>query len=89
VEPIYWLTRQKEEAEMASGAASTEARLVHHELANRYCDKASQAEADTLACLGIERVPADQYWVNGFQYTNPGDAIAEAKRSGRQLNDAG
>lgn len=84
MEPIYWLTRQKEEAEMASGAASTEARLVHHELANRYGDKASQAEAATLACLGIERVPADQYWVNGFRYTNAGDAIDEARRRAAQ-----
>jgi len=65
---------------MASGAASAEARLIHHEMANRYGDKASQAEADTLACLGIERVPADQYWVNGFRYTNAIDAIAEARR---------
>jgi hypothetical protein len=80
VEAIYWLTRQQEEVEMASGAASTEARLVHHELANRYGDKANQAEADTLACLGIEQVPANQYWVNGFRYTNASDAIAEARR---------
>jgi hypothetical protein len=82
VEPIYWLTRQKEEAAMASGAASTEAQLVHLELAGRYGDKASQANAETLACMGIQRVPADRYWVNGFCYTNPGDAIAEAKRGG-------
>ena len=81
MEPIYWLTRQKEEAEMASGAASSEARLIHHELANRYGDKARQAEAGTLACWGIERIPVDQYWVNGFRYTNSTDAIAEAKRN--------
>jgi hypothetical protein len=80
MEPIYWLTRQKEEAEMARGAASTEARLIHHELASRYCDRASRAETDTLDCWGVERVPADQYWVNGFCYNNPGDAIAEAPR---------
>jgi len=80
VEPIYWLTRQNEEAEMAGGAESIEARLVHHELANRYGDNASQAEENTLACLGIVRVPADQYWVNGYRYTNASDAIAEARR---------
>ena len=28
----------------------------------------------------FERIPVDQYWVNGFRYTNAGDAIAEAKR---------
>jgi len=65
---------------MASGAASAEARLVHHELATRYGDKASQVEADTLACWGIERIPADQYWVNGFRYTVP----AEAQRGAAQ-----
>jgi hypothetical protein len=80
VEPIYWLTRQQEESEMARCAASTAARLAHHELASRYGDKASQAEADTLACRGIERIPVDQYWVDGFHYTNAGEAIAEAKR---------
>ena len=79
MEPIYWLTRQKEEAEMARGAASTEARLAHHELASRYGDKASQAEADTLALRGIEGIPVDQYWIDGFHYTNAGEAIAEAK----------
>jgi hypothetical protein len=76
----YWLSRQREEADMARGAASTEARLAHHDLAGRYNAKADQVEADVLAGLGIERIPVDQYWVNGFRYTNAGDAIAEAKR---------
>jgi len=80
VEPIYWLTRQREKAEMADGAASAEVRLAHHELAARYGDTASQVEADALACWGIERVPSGQYWVNGFCHTNPGDVIAEPPR---------
>ena len=80
MEPTYWLTRQKEEAILAHGAASAEAKLVHHELATRYGDKASQAEADTLARWGIERIPADRFWVNGFSYNNVGDAIKEAVR---------
>lgn len=84
MEAIYWLTRQKEEAEMANWTASTEARLVRHELASRYGDNASQAEAETLACLGIERIPAEQYRVNGFRYTNASDAIAEARRGAAQ-----
>jgi hypothetical protein len=80
VEQNYWLSREGEETEMATLATSPEARLAHHELAIRYGAKASQAETDTLASWGIERVPADQYWVNGFRYTSAGDAIAEAKR---------
>ena len=69
---------------MARCAASPEARLAHHGLAVRYVAKAAQAEADTLASWGIERVPADQYWVNGFRYTNAGDAIAQAHRDAAQ-----
>ncbi len=84
MEPIYWLTRQKEEAILASGAASAEARMVHHELANRYGVKASQAEMDAIAGLDIVGIPADQYWINGFRYTNTGNAIAEARRGPAQ-----
>jgi hypothetical protein len=29
---------------------------------------------------GVTRVRADSFEVNGFRYTNPRDAIAEAKR---------
>ena len=80
----YWLSRQREEVNLAMGAASTEARLAHHDLASRYSAKADQVEADVLAGLGIERVPVDHYWVNGFRYTTIGDAIAEARRGGAQ-----
>ena len=84
MEQNYWLTREREEVEMARCAASPEARLAHHELAIRYVAKAAQAEADTLASWGIERVRADQFWVNGFRYTSAGDAIAEANRVAAQ-----
>jgi hypothetical protein len=84
VDSNYWLSRQKEEAEMASGAASSEARLAHHELADRYSAKAIQAQAETLACWGAERVPADQYWVHGFSYSNAGDIIAAGRRGAAQ-----
>jgi len=80
VERQYWLSRESEEAEMARCAASPAARLAHHELANRYSTKAAEAEADTLAIWGIERIPADQYWVDGFRYPTDGDVIAEAHR---------
>jgi hypothetical protein len=80
VEQYYWLNRESEEADMARCAASPEAQLVHQELATRYGAKAKMAEADALAGLGIAKVRADQYLVNGFRYTTAGDAIAEAKR---------
>lgn len=80
----YWLSRQREEADLARGAASTVARLAHHDLSCRYSTKAAEAQADTLAGLGIERIPVDRYWVNGFRYTSASDAIAEAKRSAAQ-----
>lgn len=30
---------------------------------------------------GIIRVPAHQYWVDGYRYTNLADALAQVKRS--------
>ena len=42
---------------------------------------ASKAEAALLAEHGIIRVPADGFDVDGYRYTNAGDAIAQAKRS--------
>jgi hypothetical protein len=80
VEQRYWLARESEEMDMARCAASPEARLVHHELATRYCAKAESAEADVLAASGITKVRADQYLVNGYRYNTAGDVIAEAKR---------
>jgi hypothetical protein len=42
-------------------------------------DQLPDLEAD-LRRHGITRVRADSFEVNGFRYTNPRDAIAEAKR---------
>jgi hypothetical protein len=80
VEKQYWLSRKSEETDMARCAASPEARLVHQELATRYGAKAKTAEADAIAALGIEKLRADEYLVNGYRYTIAGDAIAEARR---------
>jgi hypothetical protein len=49
-------------------------------LATRYGAKAKPADIDALAEFGIAKVRADQYLVNGFRYTEAGDAIAEARR---------
>jgi hypothetical protein len=64
---------------MARCAASTEARLVHQELATRYAAKAKKAETNALAAFGIAKVRADQYLVNGHRYTMAGDALAETR----------
>lgn len=32
---------------------------------------------------GIIRVPAHQYWVDGYRYTNLADALAQVNRSAR------
>lgn len=80
MEQHYLLSRESEEIEMARCAASPEARLVHQELASRYGAKAHTEEADAIAALGIEKVRADHYLVNGYRYGTAGDAIAEAKR---------
>ena len=32
---------------------------------------------------GIIRVPAHQYWVDGYHYTNLADALAQVNRSAR------
>lgn len=34
---------------------------------------------------GIIRVPAHQYWVDGYRYTNLADALAQVKRSTRPM----
>lgn len=37
-----------------------------------------------LAALGIERIPVDYFHWNGFRYGTLKDAIAAARRAGRQ-----
>jgi len=47
VEKAYWLSRNRASQRSAQNAASSEARLVHYDLAGRYSLKAMAAE--TLA----------------------------------------
>jgi hypothetical protein len=47
MERAYWLSRKRASLKLAQNAASSEARLVHYDLAGRYSLKAMSAE--TLA----------------------------------------
>jgi hypothetical protein len=49
MEQIYWLGRKRASVEMARTAASSEARLVHYDLAGRYSLRAMSAETVDLA----------------------------------------
>ena len=42
---------------------------------------AAEAEATLLAEHGVIRVPAERFDVDGYRYTNPAYAIAQAKRT--------
>lgn len=44
MERTYWLSRKRASLKLARSAASSEARLVHYDLAGRYSLKASLAE---------------------------------------------
>jgi hypothetical protein len=44
MEQAYWLGRKRASAQMARDATSSEARLVHYDLAGRYSLKAMSAE---------------------------------------------
>ena len=43
MEQAYWLSRKRASVQMARDAASSEARLVHYDLAGRYSLKAMSA----------------------------------------------
>ena len=45
MEKKYWLGRKRDAMAMARGASSSEARLIHYELAGRYSVKAATAPA--------------------------------------------
>jgi hypothetical protein len=45
MEKAYWLARKKASLELAEAAASSEARLIHYDLAGRYGLKANSTEA--------------------------------------------
>ena len=54
MERAYWLSRKRASLKLAQNAASSEARLVHYDLAGRYSIKAMSAEtlaADLAAAL--------------------------------------
>lgn len=44
MERAYWLGRKRASLKLAQNAVSSEARLVHYDLAGRYSVKASSAE---------------------------------------------
>lgn len=48
---------------------------------HRGTDQIDKAQLDRL---GIERVPSETFLWGGYRYTNLSDAIAAAKRAGKQ-----
>lgn len=48
MEKAYWLGRKRASLQLAQNAASSEARLVHYDLAGRYSAKASSAETQEI-----------------------------------------
>ena len=55
MEKAYWLSRKRASLKLAQNAASSEARLVHYDLAGRYSLKAMSAE--TLAIGLADSLP--------------------------------
>ena len=45
---------------------------------------ARESEVALMARHGIARVPADQFHVDGFRYTNLADVLAQARRADRK-----
>ena len=48
MEKAYWLSRKRASLKLAQNAASSEARLVHYDLAGRYSLKAMSAETQAI-----------------------------------------
>ena len=48
MEKTYWLSRKRASLKLAQNAASSEARLVHYDLAGRYSVKATSAETQAI-----------------------------------------
>ena len=48
MEKAYWLGRKRASLKLAQNAASSEARLVHYDLAGRYSLKAMSAETQAI-----------------------------------------
>ena len=53
MEQAYWLSRKRTSMKMARAAASSEARLVHYDLAGRYSLKAVSAETQPIDLADI------------------------------------
>jgi len=52
VEKVYWLSRKRASLKLAANAASSEARLVHYDLAGRYSVKAMSTESQAIDLAG-------------------------------------
>ena len=48
MERVYWLKRERASLRMARNASSSEARLIHYDLAGRYSLKAMSAEVSAV-----------------------------------------
>ena len=48
MEKAYWLSRKRATLKLARNASSSEARLVHYDLAGRYSVKACSAETQAI-----------------------------------------
>jgi hypothetical protein len=59
MEHAYWLGRQRDSLVLARTAATSEARLIHYELAGRYHLKALSAEGQAIGRAGA--LPAAGY----------------------------
>ena len=55
MEKVYWLSRKRASLKLAQSAVSSEARLIHYDLAGRYSLKA--VTADTLATDLADSLP--------------------------------
>jgi hypothetical protein len=48
MEKAYWLSRKRATLKLAQEAASSQARLIHYDLAGRYSVKATSAETQAM-----------------------------------------
>jgi hypothetical protein len=48
MEKAYWLSRKRASLKLARNAATSEARLIHYDLAGRYAVKAASVEARAI-----------------------------------------
>ncbi len=52
MEKAYWIARKRATLKLARSATSSEARLVHYDLAGRYSLKAGSAETQAIDLAG-------------------------------------